>query len=239
MRSIFFVCAAYLYEGRMITPEEYENDAKVCMVSDVQAANQGWKLGDKLKLYLYDYDTFPNQSVNWEGMTASYTKDTQGIFHSDRYEIVGIFSQREMIGTSTVSESAVTMPWDSIYIPKNAVSNAPDEQNPLIHGSLLTVWLQNGKVNDFLAEMEEKGVTAPKQAGYAAQFTFYDQGYSAIQPSLEAMSGTASLLLAMSAALLLGNIILYCFQLIYKCDIDIRTNVWHHVIVQADRQLHT
>lgn len=67
---------------------------------------------------------------------------------------------------------------------------------------MLTLWIQNGKTDDFLAEMEEKGITVPKTGGYAAQFTFYDQGYSLVQPSLEAMGGTAGLLLALSSALL-------------------------------------
>ena len=210
--TAFHLGAAYLHEGRLITEEEYETGAKVCMVSDVQAANQGWKLGDKLELNLYDYDTFPNQSVNWEGMSASYTQNTKGIFHTGEYEIVGIFSQREMIGTSTVSESAVTMPWNSVYIPEKSVQNAPDTENPLIHGSLLTIWLKNGTINDFLEEMSAKGVTTAKDDGYAAQFTFYDQGYSAVQPSLEAMSGTASMLLALSVALLVACIVLLAWM---------------------------
>lgn len=200
--TAFHLGAAFLREGRMIAAEEYASGAPVCMVSDVLAKNMGWQLGDKLDMSLYDYDAFTNQNVNYEGMSPQYTQRTRGIFHRQEYEIVGIFSQRELAGTSTVSESAVALPWSTIYVPQNAIKNVPDTGGPLIHGSVLTLWIQNGKTDDFLAEMEKKGITVPKTGGYAAQFTFYDQGYSLVQPSLEAMGGTAGLLLALSSALL-------------------------------------
>ena len=43
---------------------------------------------------------------------------------------------------------------------------------------------------------------------YQASFTFYDQGYSLIQPSLQTMHGTAKLLLILSSVLLVVTVIL-------------------------------
>ena len=59
--------------------------------------------------------------------------------------------------------------------------------------------------------MNELGITGAKQGDYEARFTFYDQGYSRIQPSLEALSGTAELLLILSSSLLVIAALLLAF----------------------------
>ncbi|MEI3424106.1 MAG: hypothetical protein V8Q85_03250 [Christensenellales bacterium] len=59
--------------------------------------------------------------------------------------------------------------------------------------------------------MNGLGITGAKQGDYEARFTFYDQGYSRIQPSLEALSGTAELLLILSSSLLAIAALLLAF----------------------------
>ena len=75
----------------------------------------------------------------------------------------------------------------------------------------MTIWLENGKIEPFIERMNELGITGAKQGDYEARFTFYDQGYSRIQPSLEALSGTAELLLILSSSLLVIAALLLAF----------------------------
>lgn len=49
-----------LCEGRLITEEEYESGAKVCLISKEVAQNQQWKIGDKLNMKLFESDYIPN-----------------------------------------------------------------------------------------------------------------------------------------------------------------------------------
>ena len=116
-----------------------------------------------------------------------------------------------MTGSSTISEAAISVPWNTIYIPEKSLENAPAEEDRPVTGALLTIWLENGKIEPFIERMNELGITGAKQGDYEARFTFYDQGYSRIQPSLEALSGTAELLLILSSSLLVIAALLLAF----------------------------
>ena len=116
-----------------------------------------------------------------------------------------------MTGSSTISEAAISVPWNTIYIPEKSLTNAPAEEDRPVTGALLTIWLENGKIEPFIERMNELGITGAKQGDYEARFTFYDQGYSRIQPSLEALSGTAELLLILSSSLLVIAALLLAF----------------------------
>ena len=115
------------------------------------------------------------------------------------------------------------MPWNTIYIPHNAVENAKPVDELPVHGALLTIWLENGAVDAFLADMEEKGFTKTWEGQYNTTFTFYDQGYSQVRPGLEAMRSTARLLLALSSVLLAVTVILmsYFFAQSFKQSVGI------------------
>ena len=63
--------------------------------------------------------------------------------------------------------------------------------------------LKNGMVEEFLEDMEEKGLTERNEGRYEPKFTFYDQGYSAVESGLRSMNSTAKLLLLLSSVLLL------------------------------------
>ena len=103
------------------------------------------------------------------------------------------------------------MPWNTIYIPEKSLENAPAEEERPVTGALMTLWIENGKIEPFLERMNELGITGAKNGDYEARFTFYDQGYSRIQPSLEALSGTAELLLILSSSLLVIAALLLAF----------------------------
>ena len=202
----------FIPEGRMITEEEYASGAKVCMISTDLAKLQGWNVGDKIDFSFYEYNNFVNATIWGSRLSPRYTyTDPDHFFDNGEYEIVGTYNVRPLTGTSAVSASAVSVPWNTIYIPEKSLENAPAEEDRPITGALLTIWLENGKIEPFIERMNELGITGAKQGDYEARFTFYDQGYSRIQPSLEALSGTAELLLILSSSLLAIAALLLAF----------------------------
>ena len=48
--------------------------------------------------------------------------------------------------------------------------------------------------------MEDKGLTERKEGRYEPKFTFYDQGYSAVESGLRSMNSTAKLLFFFGAS---------------------------------------
>ena len=202
----------FIPEGRMITEEEYASGAKVCMISTDLAKLQGWNVGDKIDFSFYEYNNFVNATIWGSRLSPRYTyTDPDHFFDNGEYEIVGTYNVRPLTGTSAVSASAVSVPWNTIYIPEKSLENAPAEEDRPVTGALLTIWLENGKIEPFIERMNELGITGAKQGDYEARFTFYDQGYSRIQPSLEALSGTAKLLLILSSSLLVIAALLLAF----------------------------
>ncbi len=199
----FHLDGMFLADGRMITQEEYDTGAKVCMVSKKKAQMHHWQLGDKLNMSFYDFEAYPSNGDDSPNTRQPvYHQGTEGFFDSGEYEIVGIFDQRPTMGDATVSQSAMSMPWEMIYIPHNAVQYITPREELPVHGSLLSIRLKNGAIPQFEAEMEALGLTGQKDGQFTPSFTFYDQGYSVIQPSLQHMYGTARLLLVLSTVLL-------------------------------------
>ena len=202
----------YMKEGRAITDEEFASGAKVCILNRELATLQNWKVGQKINFDFYEYDYFTNATSKNSVLAPRYLfTSPDHFFDSSEYEVVGIYDVRPMTGSSTISEAAISVPWNTIYIPEKSLENAPAEEDRPVTGALLTIWLENGKIEPFIERMNELGITGAKQGDYEARFTFYDQGYSRIQPSLEALSGTAELLLILSSSLLVIAALLLAF----------------------------
>ena len=202
----------YMKEGRAITDEEFALGAKVCILNRELATLQNWKVGQKISFDFYEYDYFTNATSKNSVLAPRYLfTSPDNFFDSGEYEVVGIYDVRPMTGSSTISEAAISVPWNTIYIPEKSLENAPAEEDRPVTGALLTIWLENGKIEPFIERMNELGITGAKQGDYEARFTFYDQGYSRIQPSLEALSGTAELLLILSSSLLVIAALLLAF----------------------------
>ncbi len=199
---VFHLGGAFLSDGRVITAEEYERGAKVCMVSKKMAQYHGWRVGSKLDMDFFQFDAFPNRVETQFHSSPIYHKGTKGFFDSGKYEVVGIYDQRTLEGNSSIAPSTLSMPWNLIYVPHNSVQNTLPEDQLRVHASLLTFWLENGSIDAFLSDIEALGLSEKKADQYYPSFTFYDQGFSTIQPGLLGMHGTAKLLLILSLLLL-------------------------------------
>ena len=212
----YHIGGAALTEGRLITPEEYASGAKVCLISDEMAQNQRWKIGDKLNMRLFESEYIPGTTYfvpfqpNLHNQPI-YDGEKTPFIHEGEYEIVGIYSVYPTIGNTELAPNTLDLLPYNIYIPTNSVSKIRESEDIMVHGSTFSVKLKNGSVDQFLADMEEKGMTTQKEGRYEPKFTFYDQGYSAVQSSLLSMNSTAKLLLLLSSILLLIVCILVAY----------------------------
>lgn len=205
---VFHLSGASLADGRMITQEEYDSGAKVCMVSKQLATLQGWYVGKKLDMSLFAFEAFAHSNSSYWFDRPVYHEGTGGFLDTGEYEIVGIYDQRKVTGNSTISKNALNLAWNTIFVPNGAVSTSLPEEELPVHSSLLTIRLENGSISEFLDHVEALGITTDRPGEYTASFTFYDQGYSVIRPSLQRMYSTARLLLLLSGILLLISSVL-------------------------------
>lgn len=206
----FHLGSAALTEGRFITQEEYEKGANVCLISDEMVKNQNWKIGDKLKMKLFESEYIPDYDQNLYDQPIYDAEETPFIEEGE-YEIVGIYSRYPTAGNAELAPNTLEILPYNIYIPTKSISKERKQEELLIHGSTFSVKLKNGRVEDFLADMEEKGLTERKEGRYEPKFTFYDQGYSAVESGLRSMNSTAKLLLLLSSVLLLVVCILVAY----------------------------
>lgn len=205
----YHIGGASLSEGRLITEEEYETGAKVCMVSQEMAEFQNWEIGDKLNIRLFETPYQPVQKYDYAQPT--WDSDTKEFIHQGEYEIVGFYSKNPVTGNSGISPNTLDMSTFNIYLPEKSVPTALPVDQRYVHSSLFSVKLKNGSIDAFLDDMQEKGLMTEKEGQFNPKFTFYDQGYSLVEPGLQAMSSAAKLLLVLSTALLLITSILIAF----------------------------
>lgn len=214
--------------GRMITREEYDAGAKVCMVSSTVAQKNFLSPGDKITLpmlcALYGYeanreeDSFENaQASVWDGDNPSHVwfhlpkdcslLDAKGKlykpFWEEEYEIVGVFHAR--YATNDLYYQ------NMFLVPKNSVG-ASDENNIAYFGrmtkSMTSFQLKNGAVEEFDKALHE---AVPQAEELTIQYS--DMGYAAAEESLRSTQKTALLLLAIGllAAVTIVALLLYFF----------------------------
>ena len=207
----FHLGSAALTEGRLITQEEYEKGTNVCLVSEEMVKNQKWKIGDKLDMKLFESEYIPEDRAWVLGDQPIYDAAETPFVEEGEYEIVGIYSRYPTAGNAELAPNTLEILPYNIYIPTKSISKERKQEELLIHGSTFSVKLKNGRVEDFLADMEDKGLTERKEGRYEPKFTFYDQGYSAVESGLRSMNSTAKLLLLLSSVLLLVVCILVAY----------------------------
>ncbi len=203
----FMADRARIVDGRSFTAEEYENGAKVLILSRNLANQCGVKAGDKLTLTQYlshfgDYGELgeiPEKSV---GMRPGgyYNDPSVDILNlnqdygapEEEFTVVGIY---ELLSAWTYG------PYDfgpnTLFIPKKAqIAGAfggiqAAEQGPDIYGVLLSVELVNGRVDEFMTQIEG--------SDYEWQFFAFDQGVEGALKNIKDMTSSMERLFLMSA----------------------------------------
>lgn len=191
---------AGLLEGRFFTANECTEGKAVCMVSAAYALYNGYQIGDKLTLDLYDTGFSTNGTSvygqEYDAITRGACLPDRRIGVTKEYEIVGIYSAPEISAGSHVFRA------DTILLPKESVPGS--EQYEVFNEQLLySLILKNGTQEAFQAYME--------QAVHGDAFLYFDQGYSALEISLDTLTENGLRMLYIGLAVLAVTAILVSF----------------------------
>ena len=177
-QAVFAREQARIVDGRDFTENELINGDKVCIISQTVATKSGLKVGDTIELRTYDRDLTINDHLN-EMMAAgsfpyaAFYSETLGFSSEmETYAIVGLYRQEDAWQNAY---DAYGFTPNTIFIPKTSVAAKMEIRDK---GLYYTLVLENGKLEEFKALMEE--------AGLPDLFICYDQGYSEFMASLDA-----------------------------------------------------
>lgn len=175
----FYRDEAVIKEGRDITEEEYQNQEKVCLISDMLAIQLRKSVGDQLNLPLYaaDYRGTPADSqlglgfplLNAEGKMYS-------VFNEQEYKIVGIYQVvDEGEGSYGMGEKVVVIPWGAV--PENSWKDNIGSFGRM-SGANTSFQIPNGTIQKYQELLEKQGIKDLK-------ITLYDKGYTQLQDGIE------------------------------------------------------
>ena len=198
-------------EGRGFTDDDYQNGNHVCIVSRELANFNRWKVGDTIDFSFFESKYMYTRTS--DELFPIYDTYTEGFFDSGTYEIIGLYD-----GLVTVRESTeihyheeIGALWIDVYLPEKSVENA---HAPKLHSYNTTIRLETLSGMEFLADMEDSGLTRKREQGYQVTFKLYDQGISAMADGLQQMSDISTLTVSLSAAAsLLSVAVLAVFHL--------------------------
>ena len=193
---------ASILEGRAFEDVEYEQGAAVCLVSAEFAAYNGLAPGDRLGLDFYDtgsaqseYSMFSTGGTVTEltSRTLVMTPENRIGFEQE-YEIVGIYTAPEW----TPGQQSFTA--ETIFVPKASVPDAERYESDYA-AFLNALELENGASEAFLEYMAARGMPD--------SFICFDQQYSALETSIEALTQNSTRLLVLSSAVFVLVLALY------------------------------
>lgn len=196
-----------LLSGRFFTDGEYADGADVCIVSAAYAEVNGLDLGDTLRLDYYDsgFITYNNGATS----NSVFASGDPGPYRQ-RYcmfpdEAIGVCKDYTVVGIYTGARfafGAYQCNADTIIVPKASVPNAEDYE-ARANSLLNTFILENGSAEAFEAYMEQQGL--------GGQFLYFDQDFSSMEESLEALETNALRLLTVGVGVFLLASALFLF----------------------------
>ncbi|MFA7673390.1 MAG: hypothetical protein WCY62_06015 [Clostridia bacterium] len=213
----FNVGDVFVLTGRVIRKDEYEQGAKVCVVNASFVYANDLKIGDKIKLSVYESDfIIDTKSIRDTAAGVAYGEnDTEDFFSPSGYEGQGFITEveYEIVGTYRssgpwergellLSSNVMIVPSKSIEgdfntkpVEAEVVRNIDgtihrfDMERTSIPGSFSVV-IENGKTEEFEEEMAA--------FGYGGMFYYFDQNYSQISGILDGYMKTASFIVLIS-----------------------------------------
>ncbi len=207
---------AVIAEGRSFTKEEYENGERVLIISEQTAERTKLEVGSVIEMSQYPVelggsandpvDSYIGKPLNNPNIGEI---NVSGSGPAEPYTVVGIYRLK-----AAWTEGSFSITPNVVFVPrsaqmKGAFGELPDKESDGakdIYGIYLSVKLENGRVDDFRAALED--------SPYKSQFYPFDQGFEAAQKSLNGLA-YSSLRLAILAAI--GWILfLLLFLLLYQ-----------------------
>ena len=165
-------------EGREFTEEELASGARVCLISQRVAEQNGLTVGDKLTLQFFEHDDNSIYQDNLsEGMGVInplpefYTAMTPFANDGEEYTIVGLYHQK--YHWNPLSDNLYAFTPNTVFVPSAAV---PVEMQYSDQGMFGVLELYDGTIEEFYSIIDK--------AGYTYLYECYDQGYTVIEESI-------------------------------------------------------
>ena len=207
-----------LLSGRFFTGEEYTNGDDVCVISAAYAEQNGLRLGDMIQLDYYDsgFGEYNNGATANSMLAAEDPGPYRQRYYMSPDDAIGVCKNYTVIGIYTGARfafGAYQLNADTILVPKASVPNAQNYEtraNPLLN----TFVLKNGSAKEFEKYMEQQNL--------AGQFLYFDQNFSSMQESLDALETNAMRLMIVGIGVFLLTSALFLFLNFRRMNLTIR-----------------
>ena len=207
-----------LLSGRFFTGEEYTNGDVVCVISAAYAEQNGLRLGDMIQLDYYDsgFGEYNNGATANSMLAAEDPGPYRQRYYLSLDDAIGVCKNYTVIGIYTGARfafGAYQLNADTILVPKASVPNAQNYETRA-NSLLNTFVLKNGSAKEFEKYMEQQNL--------AGQFLYFDQDFSSMQESLDALETNAMRLMMVGIGVFLLTSALFLFLNFRRMNLTIR-----------------
>lgn len=207
-----------LLSGRFFTGEEYTNGDDVCVISAAYAEQNGLRLGDMIQLDYYDsgFGEYNNGATANSMLAAEDPGPYRQRYYMSLDDAIGVCKNYTVIGIYTGARfafGAYQLNADTILVPKASVPNAQNYETRA-NSLLNTFVLKNGSAKEFEKYMEQQNL--------AGQFLYFDQYFSSMQESLDALETNAMRLMMVGIGVFLLTSALFLFLNFRRMNLTIR-----------------
>lgn len=207
-----------LLSGRFFTGEEYTNGDDVCVISAAYAEQNGLRLGDMIQLDYYDsgFGEYNNGATANSMLAAEDPGPYRQRYYMSLDDAIGVCKNYTVIGIYTGARfafGAYQLNADTILVPKASVPNAQNYETRA-NSLLNTFVLKNGSAKEFEKYMEQQNL--------AGQFLYFDQDFSSMQESLDAIETNAMRLMMVGIGVFLLTSALFLFLNFRRMNLTIR-----------------
>ena len=207
-----------LLSGRFFTGEEYTNGDDVCVISAAYAEQNGLRLGDMIQLDYYDsgFGEYNNGATANSMLAAEDPGTYRQRYYMSLDDAIGVCKNYTVIGIYTGARfafGAYQLNADTILVPKASVPNAQNYETRA-NSLLNTFVLKNGSAKEFEKYMEQQNL--------AGQFLYFDQDFSSMQESLDALETNAMRLMMVGIGVFLLTSALFLFLNFRRMNLTIR-----------------
>lgn len=207
-----------LLSGRFFTGEEYTNGDDVCVISAAYAEQNGLRLGDMIQLDYYDsgFGEYNNGATANSMLAAEDPGPYRQRYYMSLDDAIGVCKNYTVIGIYTGARfafGAYQLNADTILVPKASVPNAQNYETRA-NSLLNTFVLKNGSAKEFEKYMEQQNL--------AGQFLYFDQDFSSMQESLDALESNAMRLMMVGIGVFLLTSALFLFLNFRRMNLTIR-----------------
>ena len=207
-----------LLSGRFFTDEEYINGDDVCVISAAYAEQNGLRLGDMIQLDYYDsgFGEYNNGATANSMLAAEDPGPYRQRYYMSLDDAIGVCKNYTVIGIYTGARfafGAYQLNADTILVPKASVPNAQNYETRA-NSLLNTFVLKNGSAKEFEKYMGQQNL--------AGQFLYFDQDFSSMQESLDALETNAMRLMMVGIGVFLLTSALFLFLNFRRMNLTIR-----------------